>query len=126
MNYRIINFYKYMAYTNLNYLQNITGGDTDTIRELIQLFIEQIPEFSGNLRKHLQEGHYLELGKEAHKAKSSVMIMGMDDLGWDLKALQLATIAGAKVETYGDYVDRFEKECSLAIEELQQVLSKMK
>jgi HPt (histidine-containing phosphotransfer) domain-containing protein len=115
-----------MAYTNLNYLQNITGGDTETIRELIQLFIEQIPEFTGNLRKHLEEGQYLELGREAHKAKSSVMIMGMDDLGWDLKALQLATIAGTKVETYGSYVDRFEKECTLAIEELQQVLSKMK
>jgi len=115
-----------MAYTNLTYLQNITGGDPETIRELIELFIEQVPEFIGNLKGHLETKRYLELGKEAHKAKSSVMIMGMDDLGWDLKALQLDTISGVKVETYPQHVSRFEKECLIAIDELKEALLKLK
>ena len=111
-----------MAYTNLDYLRNITGGDPDSIREIITLFIEQVPEFIGNLNKHLKEKNYPELGKEAHKAKSSVMILGMEDLGHDLKALQMATINKIGEETYGEHVTRFEDQCLMAIVELKQEL----
>jgi len=115
-----------MTFTNLNYLQTITEGDTASMQELITLFIEQVPEFIGNLKKHLAEEKFLELGKEAHKAKSSVMIMGMEDLGHDLKTLQLDTISGINKETYAEHVSRFETECLAAVEELNLALSKMK
>ncbi len=115
-----------MAYTNLNYLQTITEGDTASQRELILLFIEQIPEFIENLKRHLAEEQFIELGKEAHKAKSSVMIMGMDNLGHDLKTLQLDTISGIRKETYAQHVNKFETECLAAIEELNQAMSNMK
>jgi len=114
-----------MALTNLNYLQSITEGDTTSMRELILLFIEQVPEFIENLKKHLAEEKFIELGKEAHKAKSSVMIMGMESLGHDLKTLQLDTISGNRKETYAQHVSRFETECLAAIEELNQELAKM-
>jgi len=114
-----------MAYTDLNYLRTITEGDAATIREITMLFIEQVPEFVTNLKKYLEEKRYAELGKEAHKAKSSVMIMGMESLGHDLKALQLATISGTEIETYARHVSRFETECLIAVEELKQELSKM-
>jgi HPt (histidine-containing phosphotransfer) domain-containing protein len=106
-----------MAFTNLDYLRTITEGDTESVRELIILFIEQVPEFIENLKKFLAEGRYAELGSEAHKAKSSVMIMGMDDLGHDMKTLQLATIARTDVETYA--------QCLAAIDELNIELKKM-
>jgi len=114
-----------MAFTNLNYLQTITEGDNIAMSEIITLFIEQVPEFIGNLKKLLAEERYAELGNEAHKAKSSVMIMGMEDLGHDLKTLQLATISGTKKEFYAQHVRRFETECHAAVEELKQVLSTM-
>ena len=114
-----------MAYTNLDYLRNITGGDKESIREIILLFIEQVPEFIGNMKKHLEEKNYIDLGREAHKAKSSVMILGMEDLGHDLKALQLSTINDAGEETYVQHFQRFENECNLAIAELELELTKL-
>jgi len=114
-----------MAFTNLNYLHTITEGDTASMRELILLFIEQVPEFIDNLKKLLAEERFLELGKEAHKAKSSVMIMGMDDLGHDLKTLQLDTISGIRKETYAQHVSRFETECLAAVEELNLAMKNM-
>ena len=114
-----------MAFTNLDYLRTITEGDTESVRELIILFIEQVPELIENLKKFLAEGRYPELGSEAHKAKSSVMIMGMDDLGHDMKTLQLATIARTDVETYAQYVSKFELQCLAAIDELNIELRKM-
>lgn len=115
-----------MAYTNLDYLRNITGGDKNSMREIILLFIEQVPEFIGNMKKHLDEKSYIELGREAHKAKSSVMIMGMEDLGWDLKSLQLATISGTREETYEKHFKRFENECMIAVKELELELIKLR
>lgn len=111
-----------MAYTNLDYLRNITGGDPDSIREIIILFMEQVPEFIENLKKHLHDKNYVELGKEAHKAKSSVMILGMEDLGHELKALQIATINKTGEDTYAQHVSQFEDQCLMAIVELKQEL----
>ena len=110
-----------MAYINLNYLESIAGGDPDIIEEMKDIFISQVPEFIENLNKYLIEGQFIELGKEAHKAKSSVMIMGMEELGKDLKALQLATIAGTNEDTYQKYVKEFEVQCLGAIEELKKI-----
>ena len=114
-----------MAYTNLEYLRTITEGDTESVRELIVLFIEQVPEFIENLNKFLAEKRYAELGNEAHKAKSSVMIMGMDDLGHDMKTLQLDTISRINVENYAGYVRKFELQCLAAVDELNIELKKM-
>lgn len=115
-----------MAYTNLQYLRAVTGGDSVSIREIIELFIEQVPEFITNLKKHLKAKDYVSLGKEAHKAKSSVMIMGMEDLGHDLKTLQLATQSGTREEMYAGQVDRFEQQCQHAVKELQEELLRLK
>lgn len=114
-----------MAFTNLEYLRMITEGDTESVREIIVLFMDQVPEFIENMNKHLAEKEYGKLGNEAHKAKSSVMIMGMEDLGHDLKALQLDTINGTGVDTYAPLVHRFEVECLAAVEELKIELRKM-
>jgi HPt (histidine-containing phosphotransfer) domain-containing protein len=110
-----------MAYTDLNYLKSITDGDPEIMNEMKDIFIEQVPVFIENLKRLLAEEQYIELGKEAHKAKSSVMIMGMEELARDLKTLQLATIAGTNVESYVDFVRKFEEQCLGAVKELKKV-----
>lgn len=75
---------------NLSYLQSIAEGDESIIKELITIFLEQIPEFTDGLDKSFQEENWLVMGGIAHKAKSSVISMGMEDLGnIDLKNLEL-------------------------------------
>ena len=95
------------------------------MREIIQLFFEQVPEFITNMKKFFDQKEFLELGKEAHKAKSSVLIFGMEELGQDLKMLQLDTISKIREESYEQHIIKFEKECLAAIEELKQALVKM-
>jgi len=115
-----------MAYTNLDYLRNITGGDPESMCEIIVLFMEQVPEFIANLKKHLENKNYIELGKEAHKAKSSLMILGMNELGLDMKSLQMATINKTGEDKYAFYVDQFEKQCLMAVEELKKEMTRLK
>ncbi len=75
---------------NLSYLDSIADGDESIIEELINIFLDQIPEFTEGLDKNLQEENWLMIAAIAHKAKSSVISMGMEDLGnIDLKNLEL-------------------------------------
>ena len=78
-------------FINLSYLESIAEGDKGIIDELITIFLEQIPEFTEGLDKSFSEKRWLEVAAIAHKAKSSVISMGMEDLGnHDLKNLELA------------------------------------
>lgn len=78
------------THINLDYLESITDGSNELIKELIEIFIEQIPEFKEGLDEGYVEKDWLKIAAVAHKAKSSVMSMGMDELGNnDLKNLEL-------------------------------------
>ena len=115
-----------MAFTNLEYLRNITESYPKSMREIILLFMEQIPELIKNMKMDLNDKNYIQLGKDAHKAKSSVMVMGMDELGQELKGLQLDTVYGTGKEDYVNHVKRFEEQCNRAIEELERELEFLK
>ncbi len=78
------------THINLNYLESITDGSQELIKELVSIFIEQIPEFREGFEEGLSQKDWAKVAAVAHKAKSSVMSMGMDDLGnTDLKNLEL-------------------------------------
>lgn len=112
-------------YTNLAYLKEVTGGEDEILKEFIVMFFEQLPEFKEGLHEHLETKDYQKLGELAHKAKSSVMTFGMEDLGWKLKELQLKTQKLEDIETYPDYVKEFDGVIAQAEKELQVVLDKL-
>ncbi|NLX72717.1 MAG: Hpt domain-containing protein [Bacteroidales bacterium] len=75
---------------DLSYLESIADGDREIINELITIFLDQIPEFSEGLDHGLNNRDWRILAAIAHKAKSSVISMGMNTLGnIDLKNLEL-------------------------------------
>lgn len=114
-----------MAYTDLSYLKEITGGESSIVIEMVEMFLAQVDEFKANLNQHLKDKNWVDLGKEAHKAKSSVLIVGMEDLGKSLKKLQLLTEEEKEIETYPDYVKMFEEQCDAAVVELQEEINNL-
>lgn len=75
-------------FVNLNYLEEISGGDIAFKKELIGIFMNQIPGFISNLSSYLINHDYESLAKEAHTAKSSVLIFMMTETGIVLKQIQ--------------------------------------
>ncbi|MEL7589118.1 MAG: Hpt domain-containing protein [Prolixibacteraceae bacterium] len=111
--------------TDLSYLKEITGGETAIMKEFIELFLEQIPEFRNELRIHLQNRQWNELGKTAHKAKSSVMTFGLNDLGLHLKQLQIKTQQLTDVDSFPADVETFEEIITTAEQELREDLKNL-
>ncbi len=107
-----------MAHANLDYLRSISEDDKEFLRDMINLFASQVPLFVQNMKKHYDSGNYLALGAEAHKAKSSVMMMGMKELASELRIFQIKTEEGMDIESYPIHISHFETNCMAAVEEL--------
>ncbi len=116
MNYKFI---------STEYLDSVSGGDPEIIREIVDLFRDQIIEMHNEMRSLLKEKNYHSLGMLAHKAKSSVSIMGMKDLADMLKNFELEAKEGKYPDRYKTYIERFFKETKIAVTELDDLVKNM-
>lgn len=97
----------------------MSGGDSKFIQEMIELFREQIDEYKIVMPDLLKQERYDDLSKIAHKAKSSVAVMGMTKVAELLKELEIMAHGGTDVEKYGPMIDEFLEQSQLALKELQ-------
>ncbi|MEZ4776448.1 MAG: response regulator [Bacteroidia bacterium] len=67
-------------YTDLTYLEQISGGDATIIRKTIEKFLETTPDMLEKMSLQLDNKEYDELGKTVHKLKSSVAFMGINSI----------------------------------------------
>ncbi|HER07523.1 MAG TPA: Hpt domain-containing protein [Bacteroides sp.] len=104
--------------SDLNYLKTMSEGDSRFIREMIELFREQIGEYSAIMPDLLHRKDYANLSRLAHKAKSSVAVMGMNKVADLLKELEILAQEGKEAERYEAMVSEFLEQSQLAIEEL--------
>ena len=112
-------------YINTEYLEMVAGGDAVLLKELVGLFRDQVAEFNHDLKVSFEEKNYTTLGNLAHKAKSSVAIMGMDSLANMLKTFEIQAAAGKNIEMYGSYIRRFENDTQSALEELDSLVKNL-
>ncbi len=110
------------TYANLDYLESMSMGSQEMIDEMIQIFLDQLPEFIGGLQLYLDEKRYTELGALAHKAKSSIAVMGMEGLTADLKDLELKAKAGETPEIFPELVNRFVEQVTITKLEMEEYL----
>jgi len=112
-------------YIKTDYLEMVSGGDSALVRELVLLFGEQVEEIFSQMKLHLSEKNYCALGLLAHKAKSSVAIMGMDDLAEVLKNFEQQAKEGKDPDDYEHYIARFGKDTRAAMAELDTLINKL-
>lgn len=111
-----------MVRVNVSYIEEVCGKDKEIIAEMVKIFCEQVPEIIHDLRTNFNSGNFYELGLVAHKAKSSVAIMGMDELAGKLKELELKAKAGEDKHLYEGYIDDYIVHTREAISELNEYL----
>jgi HPt (histidine-containing phosphotransfer) domain-containing protein len=116
MNYQFI---------NTEYLDSVSGGDPELTNEIVSIFKEQVAEAYHEMKELLDSGNYHNLGLLAHKIKSSVSIMGMNELASILKTFELETREEKNSEKYGSYIERFKNDTGNAVKELDDHLKKI-
>jgi HPt (histidine-containing phosphotransfer) domain-containing protein len=111
-------------FINMEYLDSVSGGDPDVISDIVSMFREQAVEIYNEMKVLLAAKNYKSLGLLAHKAKSSVAIMGMTELADLLKKFELQAKEEKEPQMYEAWVERFRAETSQAVIELEDVIGK--
>lgn len=112
-------------FINTEYLNSVSGGDREITVEIVKLFSDQTVEVYNEMKSHYASGNYYLLGQLAHKAKSSVAIMGMNDLAVMLKNFEIQGKEGKETNLFPSYIERFKRETDCAIIELNDLISKL-
>ena len=79
---------------DLSELDRFSFGDVSFKKELISIFMNQIPVFISNMNQFLEKQELENLAREAHTTKSSVLIFGMQNTGIMLKEIQKLAESG--------------------------------
>ena len=107
-----------VSISNLSYLKTMSGGNITIIKEMVNLFKEQIPQYIADLQTHEKNKDYFKLSEMAHKTKSSLTIVGMTSLASDMKELELKAKEEEDTDTYEQTIKEFVKSVNAGIIEL--------
>ena len=108
--------------TDLSYLRKMTDDNPDLLREIIEIFFKQIYEYTREMQESYDQKNWQSLSRIAHKAKSSVAIMGMHSLAEMLKEMETLSGEQQDVDKFQQYICRFTEDCNEASQELKKIL----
>jgi len=106
---------------NLSYLNSISGGNDAFILELIDLFFEQVPDYQEMLQQYYKEKDWYNLARTAHKAKSAILMVGMESLADELKKLEENAKEEKNIHEYQEIIANFVSQSDIAIRELKSL-----
>ena len=105
---------------DLGFLNKISGGDINFIKEMIKTFKELAPEYVENSTRYIKEKNYEALSREAHKFLPGVSFLGIKFLEEDLVLLEEYT----KKETNLDKVEGLFESTIVKISEIIDLFDK--
>lgn len=110
---------------NLDYLTDISGGDHMIISKTIDKFLETTPEILDQMDNHLFQEEYNELGRAAHKLKSSVAFMGIEAIKDTILEIEGITKNKTDLKLLPDHVTKVRRVLEQAYVELKDALDSL-
>lgn len=110
---------------DLSYLESMAAGDNNLIKEMIEIFKEQVPEFIEEMNTAIINNDSKALSSVAHRAKSSVAIMGISILTEELKTLEVISANNERTEEYPVFLSSFIFNANEAIKLLDIISEKL-
>lgn len=98
---------------DLSYLEDITGGDKEMMIEMLDLFIEDIPEQISLIKTHANEKNLSKLGSETHKLKPTLQYVGLFEMFEIIKELEESAKSGVyseEINSLANKVSEYSKE----------------
>jgi HPt (histidine-containing phosphotransfer) domain-containing protein len=104
---------------DLTMIQSVSGGDQEFIKKMILLFIETVP---GNVRElvhGVEQENWEQVGKMAHKLKSTVDSMGINSIREDIRKVEHDAKQKKQLDMIPDLVARIETDINRCIDLLK-------
>ena len=106
--------------TNLDYLTELSKGNTAFIAEMISIFLTENPEEIRLLEKGIKEQNFPAIKAAAHKMKSTIPFVGLDKLiEKDLSEIEKLSLENTDIQHIQLLFSNVKTICLKASEELR-------
>ena len=105
------------TFINLEYLNEVSAN-VEFKKKIFNMFKKEVEDIEKKMITALKSNNTKELADLAHKAKSSVSILGMKAVAGEMKKLELDIINNLEINSYEKRVYDFLDSCKKAIEEI--------
>jgi len=107
---------------DLSYLNQIFQGNTTMINSIIELFLQQVPEYIGEMEDCIIIKNYQALHPLAHKAKSSVAMLGLKKMEKFILEIEYKSKHQINIDQLPSLVTSLREQSDLVYGELQSIL----
>src|SRR6202012_1573973 len=104
---------------DLSMVQSVSGGDENFIRKMVALFIETVPQNVQDLKNAMQAENWEQVGKTAHKLKSTIDSMGIKSIRQEIRAVEANAKQLESLETIPSMVTTIDAVITECIGQLQ-------
>ena len=108
---------------DLSYLNQIFQGNKDMINDIIKLFLDQVPEYIGEMEDCVERNDLLRLHPIAHKAKSSIAMLGLKNMEINILQIEQDSKHNRNMEALPNLVNQVKDECDIVYDQLRTLLS---
>jgi len=108
---------------DLSYLNQIFQGNKDMINDIIKLFLDQVPEYIGEMVDCVERNDLLRLHPLAHKAKSSIAMLGLKNMEINILQIEQDSKHNRNMEALPNLVNQVKDECDIVYDQLRTLLS---
>jgi PAS domain S-box-containing protein len=104
---------------DLSMVQSVSGGDEGFIRKMVALFIETVPQNVQDLKNAMQEENWEQVGKTAHKLKSTIDSMGIKSIRQEIRTVEANARQKEALQDIPGLVSNIDSVIRETIEQLQ-------
>ncbi|MCW4468451.1 Hpt domain-containing protein [Flavobacterium sp. MFBS3-15] len=105
---------------NLSKVYAISDNDVEFARQIVVLFLEEVPAEIKNIKKGFKEKDYTRVYHAAHKIKPTLDLLGMDLAYEDALAIESWTRAEGKKKEIKEIVKSLRERVKLTVKELRK------
>jgi HPt (histidine-containing phosphotransfer) domain-containing protein len=111
-----------MSKLDLTYLNEISGGDKNFIREMLELFVVTTASEADQYDALLANSEYERIGSLAHKMKAPVQMLGANDLFETIRSLEVYGKERSNLDQIPVLIGKVKSEILLLKEEIVEGL----
>lgn len=107
---------------NLQSLREIVDNDEEEVKEMVQMFLDLAPATHSEMKEAYEEKNFEELGKLAHKLKTSIRLMEIAELEEEVLAVEKNSKENRNLNELGQLMDKINDVLPKAICQIRETV----
>ncbi|MBO9701110.1 MAG: response regulator [Sporocytophaga sp.] len=112
-------------HTDLSYLINASDNNAGFIKQMIEIFLKQTPDFLRELRDFHDKHDWENFRKVMHKMKPTIKMMGINELNKDVEFIETSVKQQQNLSEVSAHLTTIDTVCKASFQELELELQKL-